>query len=192
MALCNPFIHHHTSVITISWSLLFSPHCNCSQETVLQLLPDVASSACKYFFMYLQKRLLLFKTQPQQLYLTWEINAYVSLSNTQATLKLSQLCILYFLTVCWIRAIYTFQVSLDHCIIYSWWLVPLWWGVHLCRVPPSVFGWWLHLAHPPFCWDFLKQFMALSLGPNSDLTPLKGFIAVTWQPHSQLSRRDCH
>lgn len=117
VALCNPFIHHHTSVITTSWSLLFSPHCNCSPETVLQLLPDVASSACKYFFTYLQKRLQLFKAQPQQLYLTWEINAYASLSNTQATLKWSQLCILSFLTVCWIRVIYVFQVSLDHCII---------------------------------------------------------------------------
>jgi hypothetical protein len=43
-------------------------------------------------------------------------------------------------------------------------------GSPFSRVFPSVFGWWLHLAHHPFCWDFLKQYMGILLRPNSDLS----------------------
>lgn len=178
----SPSIHHLASVITTSWSLLFSPHHNCSHESILQLIPDVASSLCKYFFI--STKTAVVKRQLQQHYQIQEISNHDSPPNAQAVWRLSWYCIF---TVC-LNKDYDLPASLDHRIVSDACMVMsciFAMGSPLPRFRPSVFGWWLPLLHPPCLLRLPDTAHGLLLRPGSDLCLM---IAVLPSYDSQTVR----
>lgn len=178
----SPSIHHRASVISTSWSLLFSPHRNCSHENILQSIPDVASSLCKYFFMYLYEDGSCLQGSYNSII---RPEKFAIMLPHQMPRKCGDCHGTVFLLCVWTRTMICQHI---HYWLYGDGLY-LCDGQHTLQSSPVCVWMVAPFASSPCLLRLPDTAHGLLLRPGSDLMPHDSCIAVTWQPDSPISGR---